>query len=276
VEIKIELEKTLEENAARYFEKSKKAKHKAKAARTALTEMKKKLELAKKQSLQETFKPEKKRDKQWFEKFHWMFTSNKLLVIGGRDSKQNELIIKKYTAPNDLFFHAEIQGAPHCILKCTDRNPKEQDKKEAATFAAIFSKAWKLGYASIDVYSAKPEQLSKKAPSGEALGTGAFMVYGKREWFRNTELRAAIGVEIVDENTCRIISGPISAVSSHTKYWLELVPDGNEKGKLAKIVKKELETKLAKKGIKIVLNLDEIIAMLPNGKSRIHSSTPNE
>jgi predicted ribosome quality control (RQC) complex YloA/Tae2 family protein len=32
----------------------------------------------------------------WFEKFLWFITSENYLVIGGRDSQQNELIVKRH------------------------------------------------------------------------------------------------------------------------------------------------------------------------------------
>lgn len=36
-----------------------------------------------------------KRKPYWFEKFYWFITSENYLVIAGRDSQQNELIVKR-------------------------------------------------------------------------------------------------------------------------------------------------------------------------------------
>jgi len=42
----------------------------------------------------------------WFEKFKWFVTSENFLVIGGRDAQQNELLVKKYLRPRDVYMHA--------------------------------------------------------------------------------------------------------------------------------------------------------------------------
>ena len=43
-------------------------------------------------------KTEKKNRKQeWYEKFHWFFSSEDFLCIGGKDATSNEIIIKKHT-----------------------------------------------------------------------------------------------------------------------------------------------------------------------------------
>lgn len=39
----------------------------------------------------------------WFEKFNWFISSDHLLVISGRDSQQNELLVKKYLDKGFLF-----------------------------------------------------------------------------------------------------------------------------------------------------------------------------
>lgn len=42
----------------------------------------------------------------WFEKFKWFITSENYLVLGGRDAQQNELLVKKYMRPKDVYMHA--------------------------------------------------------------------------------------------------------------------------------------------------------------------------
>ena len=116
MEIEINPFKSLQENANSYFEKSKKAKSKLKGLEKAMQELEKKAgkttgEKNEKKGL------EKKRKKEWFEKFHWFFTAeSNLLCIAGKDRQSNELLVKKQMQENDLYFHADIQGAAHCIL----------------------------------------------------------------------------------------------------------------------------------------------------------------
>ncbi len=265
MEIEIDLRKSLEANASDYFEKSKKAKAKAKRIKEAIHETEKRLLNAANETPVKV--PPKKRKREWFEKFHWFYSSEGFLVIGGKDMHSNESIVKKHMQSHDLYFHAEIQGAPHCIVKTNGKKPAMETKKEAAQFAAVFSKGWSLGIASIDVFSVKPEQVSKKAPTGEALGTGAFMIYGEREWFKNTPLNFAIGIERFGD-AYRIISGPPSAIKKHSLFSLEIVHGSMEKGKTAKELKRIFESRIGE----AKLELDEINAMLPSGKMAIADS----
>ncbi len=263
MKVKIDLKKSLQQNASLYFDKSKKAKKKLAGLEKAVGDMKKKSDKLKRQ---EEFREKeaeivKKRKRRWFEKFHWFFSSDGFLVIGGKDAKSNEVVVKRHMEEPDLYFHADIQGAPHVILKSKDNPAPGKTLKEAAQFAAIFSKAWKEALSSIDVYSVIPKQVSKKAPTGEAIGAGAFMIYGKRRWFKKTPLDFAIGVKEEDENYV-IISGPLSAIKKHSLVFVQLRQGKQSKGETAKKLKAIFEKKLGKKNI---IDLDELISMLPAG-----------
>jgi len=48
--------------------------------------------------------------KEWFEKFRWTYSSQGLLMIGGRDSTQNEVLFKKHMGQTDVFAHADMPG----------------------------------------------------------------------------------------------------------------------------------------------------------------------
>lgn len=258
MDIELDLNKSLHKNASLYFEKSKQAYSKAKRIERAMKEVEAKItELKQKKAAEQKEKPLKKRPREWYEKFHWFFSSDGFLVLAGKDAKTNELLIKRYMEPEDLYFHADVQGAAHCIVKTTGKKVPEQTKKEAAIFTAVYSKAWQRGLAAIDVYSARPEQISKKAPSGEALGTGAFMVYGKREWFKNVPLDFSIGVERINEHY-RIISGPSTAIQKRAIISFKIIPGLKKKSDVAKTLKSIMERKLG-----TILSLDEIIKMLP-------------
>lgn len=38
-------------------------------------------------------------------------------MIGGRDQQQNELIVKRYMRPGDIYVHADIHGASSIVIK---------------------------------------------------------------------------------------------------------------------------------------------------------------
>ena len=262
MEVEMDASKSIEENASIYFDKSKKARKKAESIAHAIKKTEKRIELAGKTVLEQKKKPAlKKRSLEWFERFHWFYSSENFLVIGGRDAGTNETVVKKHLEGKDLYFHADIAGSPHCVVKNSNSKPGESTLKEAAVFAACFSKAWKQGIASADVYSVKPEQISKKAPSGESLGKGAFMIYGKRQWFKKTPLLLAIGVQ-KHKNYYRVISGPESAVKKHALFFFNIVQGKAKKGAEAKKLKSLFEKKL---NYSYDFPLDEIERMLPAG-----------
>jgi hypothetical protein len=210
--------------------------------------------------------------KEWFEKFRWFKSSDGFLVVGGKDAVSNEVLIKKYTEATDFVFHADVVGAPFVVIKTEGKEPSEQCLKEAAEFAAAYSRGWREGFAKIDVYWVKPEQLSKAGPSGEYVPHGAFVVIGKRNWMRNTPLRIAIGV-VVNYETREVsfFGGPMDAVKAKTKTYILIVP-GDQSGKelfkqvlkkLAEKVPKEMREKIQK------ASFEEIRDFIPYGKGRI-------
>lgn len=263
MEVEIDLEKSLEENASDYYARSKKAKKKLEGVRKAIKESERKLRKFEEKdfTLQEKAKVVKKRKRRGYEKFHWFKSSGGYLVISGKDAQSNEAVVKKHMLPSDIYFHADIHGAAHTIVKSKNNSAPQQTLKEAAEFAAVFSKAWREKHAAADIYSVKPEQVSKKAPSGEALGTGAFMIYGKRNWYKKTKLNFAVGLTF-DDKTPTVISGPLSAVKTNTKNFVEIKQGELSKGQAAKQIKKILEKKSKEE---VSLDLDEIISVLPAG-----------
>jgi predicted ribosome quality control (RQC) complex YloA/Tae2 family protein len=260
MKIEIDVSKNAQQNALAYFEKSKKKRLKIKGAEIGITKVKEKLrKLEDRIFVQKPKIPQTKRKKEWFEKFRWCFTTNNLLVVGGRDAHSNEFLIKKHLEKDDLYFHADAYGAPHCILK-HGQGAKKEDLEDAASFAGLFSSAWKKGFSSVKVYSVLPGQVSKKAPSGESLGRGAFMIYGKREWY-DSELETGIGVQKV-KNGLRAVCGPLPAVKKNALHVQEVVSGEKSKSDVAKSFLKFIMFKEPASS----LSLDDIIAVLPNGK----------
>jgi len=253
--IKLHINKSAHENAAAYYELAKEARKKREGLAAAMEETRKEIEAAKKKQKEGEKKAVRvKREKQWFEKFHWFTTSGGLLAVGGRDAKQNDLLFAKHMDEADLFFHADIQGGSAVILK-GGADAGQEELLECAQFAASLSNAWKNANAGVDVYAVKKGQLSKHSHGGY-IPSGAFAITGERAWFRSTRLgvRAGIG-----EGSKRAELVP--AVSKR-KLLMEtaLLPSrsGKDKGALAKILAKKLN-----------VHPDELLEILPNGKSKI-------
>lgn len=183
MKITVDLRKSVHENAAAYFAEAKKWEKKAEGARKAIDAFAQKSVSAKVTQKQ----PAKKTKAKWFQDFHYAATQNGFLVVAGKNAKQNDELVSKHLKDGDLFFHADVIGAPTTILKSGGKPFQKEDLEQAAQIAASYSRAWKQEWHAVDVYAVPPSQVSKYS-QGEFVGKGAFIISGKREWFRNTEL----------------------------------------------------------------------------------------
>lgn len=254
MKVTLDLDKSIEENAGGYFDKAKRAKQKIEGAREALERIQKKLIAAKKKKdkhdkIQERSAPARKR--KWYEKFRWFISSEGKLVIGGRDSTTNEIIIKKHAEKDDLVFHTDMAGSPFFVVK-DGKSCSEATLEEAAVATASFSKAWKEGLGTLDVFYVSPDQVSKEAEAGEHMAKGAFMIRGK-----TTYLKPRIGLAIgLHEGA--VMCGPPCAVKKHCEEHLDVTQGKEKPSDAAKLVRKKLGG-----------DLDEIIRALPAGGCRL-------
>ena len=42
------------------------------------------------------------------------------MIVGGRDAKGNDTVVRKYLRSTDLYVHADLHGAPSCSLRLHD------------------------------------------------------------------------------------------------------------------------------------------------------------
>uniref|UniRef100_A0A0N5B4N9 NFACT-R_1 domain-containing protein n=1 Tax=Strongyloides papillosus TaxID=174720 RepID=A0A0N5B4N9_STREA len=131
----------------------------------------------------------------WFEKFYWFISSENYLVVGGRDAQQNELIVKRYLRPSDIYVHADLHGASSVVIR-NPFNGKDVPPKtlnEAGTMAICYSAAWEAKVIS-NAWWVRQSQVSRTAPTGEYLPTGSFMIRGKKNYLPTSQLVMGFGV----------------------------------------------------------------------------------
>jgi hypothetical protein len=212
----------------------------------------------------------KRRQREWYEKFRWMYASEGFLVLCGRDATTNEIIIKQHTVSNDIILHADIFGSPFAVIKTLGKTPSDVTINEAAQMVASYSRAWRTGLTSIDVYWVLPEQVSKTPPTGEYLPRGSFMIHGSRNYVKNVPLRLTIGIkDILDQLT--VIGGSPSAISAQTDIYVNIIPGRIKTGKLVKeiinLLLKKTSNNLKEKIKRIPF--EEFQAFIPGGKGEI-------
>ncbi|HIJ99443.1 TPA: NFACT family protein [archaeon] len=262
------------EKSGELYEKSKKSKGKIDGLLKSIKKTEKNLGSAKKKAEKEAPVLKEPVKREWYEKFRWFISSDGFLIIGGKDATTNEIIIKKHTEPKDLVFHADVTGAPFCVVKTSGTDSKDIPKttlSETAEFAVSYSKAWQRGLGAADVYWVHPEQVSKSAPSGEHIGKGAFMIRGKKNYFRNTELKIAVGIT----KTWAVVGGPEKSVENQSKYFSVIIPGPIKSSDIAKKAKASWIKKASKEDSEKLKNikLDEIQRFIPTGKGGIHAKS---
>ncbi|KAG5449442.1 Nuclear export mediator factor NEMF [Clonorchis sinensis] len=146
----------------------------------------------------------------WFEKFFWFISSENYLVVAGRDSQQNEVLVKRHLGSDDIYVHADVHGASSVIVKArpltteesssdsvssTSRLPLPPPKTliEAGTLAIVLSSAWNARVVT-SAWWVRQDQVSKTAPSGEYLTTGAFMIRGRKNYLPPCHFMYGFGV----------------------------------------------------------------------------------
>nr|ADP09459.1 FbpA and DUF814 domain protein [uncultured marine crenarchaeote E48-1C] len=280
----LSLRRSLFDNAARFYRRYKRAKQKLDGAKIAMEESHRKLEevearLEKAEAagsvspveVIEEVAERKIERKKWFEKFRWFVSSDGVLVVAGKDAVSNEVLVNKYATDGDIVFHADVVGAPFVVVKMNGEKPSEECLRQAGVFAASFSRGWREGFASVDVYWVKPDQLDKSAKSGQYVPKGGFVVRGKRNWMRGSPLRLAVGIVKEENGKIRFIGGPVESVVARTDTYVVIVPgDLGGKTLLKQILKDLIEKmpkKLQRKDLKV--SFEEIREFVPFSKGRI-------
>lgn len=261
--IRLDFRKSVSENAQKAYEESKKLQRKLHGVKKSIEKTKEKLReiLETKEEIKEEKKTTVTKKKVfWFERFRWFISSRGNIIIGGRDAKTNEIAVKKYLKEGDRYVHADIQGAPSCIVKQKSVDDKylpitEETLREACIFASCYSKAWKQ-FMEAQAYWVHPEQVSKTPKSGEFVPKGAFIIRGKRNYCK-CKLELAIGIiRILD--TEKVMAAPIEAISRYTNKYIIIQPGNIEKNKIARNISSMLH-----------IPIEDVLKVLPPGGCNI-------
>jgi len=241
-DVKLFLNKTVEENAAEY-------------------ELIGSKEEIQKECVENKEKGEKKSKRgRWYQKYRYFWSLDGLLVVGGVPGKLNERLIEKYTEPMDLVLKADVPNAPFMVIKQRkDRRYKPEELTaqgiiEAAEFAAAFSDAWKKG-GSVEVFSVRPDQLIKT--------DGGFDISGEKNYFKKIRIRLGVGVDL---KRGKFVIGPVKTIGAKYDYYLTIVPGSFSVEELAKQIKEKLASKALypdEKDIIEKIPLEELIEILP-------------
>jgi predicted ribosome quality control (RQC) complex YloA/Tae2 family protein len=193
----------------------------------------------------------------WFEKApRWFVTSEGTVVVGGRDARTNDWVVKHYLKASDIYIHADVHGAPSVIVK-TPANTAvgEVSLREAGEWAVCYSKAWRAGLASADAFWVHSDQVTKAGASGEFVPAGSWVIHGNKNLMRDLPTELAIG-EVVYEKERMIVAAPPSAFQREGCKIVWYLYPGEEKERKAR--EKEMARELN-------VSLETIQSLLPGG-----------
>ncbi|MBT3601319.1 MAG: fibronectin-binding domain-containing protein, partial [Euryarchaeota archaeon] len=280
--------KSVHQNAQRYFQEARTLKDKSKGAEKALMDTENSKSRQEKKRAKDVaagrVKGIQRSKKFWFEKYRWAILEGGHILVGGRDARGNDTIVRKHLNSNDIYVHADLHGAPSCSLKLKDgfipltgitnlpegvvslqiaqnlgegvedaRDLNEKILAQAAQIAVCWSRAWGSGGAAATAFHVRPSQVSKQTESGESLGRGSFVVRGKRTWHRDLPLELGMGIGVIN-GVPLPICGTIETISDMFEKWIKISP-GREK-------KESIANKISKAS---GLTQDDVLASLPPG-----------
>ncbi|HEC78640.1 MAG TPA: DUF814 domain-containing protein [candidate division WOR-3 bacterium] len=174
VEIKLDKDKSPQENAQSYFRKYKKLKRGQPKIRKKIESLKQEIKTLQAalpgapQSLEVVHHGQKKEEK----KFRVFNLASGSTVYVGKNARSNEELTFKYARPDDYFFHTRGYGGSHVLLKARvpkGQKPRKEDIESAAALAAYFSKAKKQTKVPVSYTQRKYLKRNKKGKPGSVI-----------------------------------------------------------------------------------------------------------
>jgi predicted ribosome quality control (RQC) complex YloA/Tae2 family protein len=264
-EFKLNMDSSAALNASSMFEEAKKIEKHLSEINDKIVQLKEKTSVERRKMV-----PEKRVERKWFEKFRWNLSVNGNLILAGKDSGTNELLVKKHVSDRSIVFHADFTGAPFVTIHNVE-NPSKEELEEAALMAACYtSKAWENKYSSLDVYWVRGNQVSKQAPPGQYLPKGAFMIRGEKNFIRDVELKLWIGVSDDGE----VVYGSLSKVKTRCRKYAAVLPGDKDKNQEAALLAKKFLKDMSLPPEAFPMLLEKIRSIIPGRHCEIHYMPP--
>ena len=261
--IELELRLSAAENAARLYDRAKKLEQKAARIGEIIEDLKRRLAEPQPGYI---VKIRKRKKRAWYERFRWFVSSGGMLVLAGLDASTNMELVKRYMEPRDLFFHVDMPGGAVVIVKTRGDEVDEATIREAACYAASYSRAWREGLSQADVFYVRGDQVSTHAPPGTFLPRGSFYIVGRRSHLRG-ELGLVIGV-VKHREDYKVISRPPSVVGPIIAGF-EIVPGDLPKDQATRVLIEGLREAVKRRGVPAKIEVEDLQRLLPSGGVRI-------
>ena len=177
--------------------------------------------------------------------FRTFITSGNLRVLAGKNSEQNEQVVKQ-ARKGELLLHTNAPGSPFCVIKAQASRVDSASLKEAAEFCAAFSKAFKQGSKSIEVHSFLKEDVYKT----KAMPQGTF---GVRKLQRKFSVKPELAIGLKENELQCSPPSALDKVLLPLRYSDRAIPKEQAAAKIS--------SALEKKGIKT--SAERIMQLIP-------------
>ncbi len=255
--LELDYRKDVQGNAQAFYDARREALRKAERVQETIAAAEEELRTAQRKAAKAVKRPKAKPTlRLWFEAYRWCLSSEGFLILGGRDAKTNDSLVRKHLKDGDRYAHADIHGAPSVVVK-EGSKAGEGTLREACEFALLHSKAWPAGLGSGSAFWVLPEQVSKQAESGEYLPRGGFVVRGKRNYVHDIPVAMAVG-EVEVEGHRKVMGGPVTALAGRSLRYAVLTPGDVDRERVAALLARALE-----------VPTEEVGRVLPPGGSGI-------
>ncbi len=191
----------------------------------------------------------KNSEKEWWENFRWFYSSENVLVVGGKNAESNDELLKNHLDSKEIVLHTEDPGSPFFVIK---GYAGKKTIKEAGIACASYSQGWKKGLDNMRVEYFVSEQLKKE----KRMKDGTWGVSGKVKSM-TVKLELAIGVS----KDGKVIGGPVDAIEKKADKFVIIHPGGDDKEIVTREVTKRVDGSEA-----------EVVRFIPAGKSHIHKA----
>ena len=178
----------------------------------------------------------------WYQKYHWWYTKNGFLVVGGKNADDNEKIVKTYLKDTDYYLHTDEAGSGSFVLITEKRIPEDIDFTETAEGVLALSTQWNSSYISGEVYYVKGEQVSKTPNSGEYVTKGSFIIRGNKKYINVRECTLGYGLY----NNNQLMLAPYGIINRLKGSKVKIIHSTKKmKGKImSRFIKKKLNINL--------------------------------
>lgn len=181
-----------------------------------------------------------------YKKYKWFFTRSKKLVVGGKNSLQNDELLTKIKSLKKSFLvmHTASPGSPFSIILSDLSQISKNDIEECAVFTACFSQSWNNNLKKVKVSLFNISQLNKDTSMKE----GTWSVSGKSK-----EILAPLKLVLtLQENILRAV--PQKTVTNKEDILLTIIPGKEDKNSMLSQISKQLGNRFKN---------DEILSALP-------------